>query len=93
MPRRPALLIGNTKFENSRSFPPLRTPVSDVLDFAAALKKYGDFEILDTLVGAGYETINLMNQEEKRRPFWPRQVSFNIPSRRVDAIHFLPNFC
>lgn len=58
MPRRLALLIGNTKFENSKSFPPLRTPVHDVQDFAAALQKYGDFEIFDTLINATNETIN-----------------------------------
>ncbi|MCB0214517.1 MAG: caspase family protein, partial [Anaerolineae bacterium] len=58
MPRRLALLIGNTKFENSKSFPPLRTPVHDVEDFAAALQKYGNFEIFDTLIDATCETIN-----------------------------------
>lgn len=58
MPRRLALLIGNTKFENSKSFPPLRTPVNDVQDFAAALKKYGDFEVFDMLIDATFETIS-----------------------------------
>jgi hypothetical protein len=58
MPRRLALLIGNTKFENSKNFPPLRTPVNDVQDFAAALQKYGDFEIFDTVIDATCETIN-----------------------------------
>lgn len=70
MPRRLALLIGNTKFENSKSFPPLRTPVNDVQDFAAALQKYGDFEIFDTLIDATCETINqqienLFNKAER----------------------------
>ncbi len=58
MSRRLALLIGNTKFEDSKSFRPLRTPVNDVQDFAVALQKYGAFEILDTLIDATFETIN-----------------------------------
>ncbi|MBE7550896.1 MAG: caspase family protein [Anaerolineales bacterium] len=70
MPRRLALLIGNTKFENSKSFPPLRTPINDVQDFAAALQKHGDFEIFDTLIDAKCETINqqienLFNKAER----------------------------
>src|SRR5262245_57921291 len=56
--RRLALLIGNTKFNNTEAFPNLRTPANDVQDFARVLQQYGGFKILDTLVDANFETIN-----------------------------------
>ena len=57
MARRLALLIGNTTFENTETFPNLHTPANNVQDFAAVLRQHGDFEILDELVDATSETI------------------------------------
>jgi len=58
MTRRLALLIGNSTFNNTDSFPNLRTPANDVGDFARVLQQYGGFEILDRLVDATFDAIN-----------------------------------
>jgi hypothetical protein len=50
MGRRLALLIGNTTFDDPKTFPILHTPANDVRDFARVLREYGSFEILNTLL-------------------------------------------
>jgi DNA-binding winged helix-turn-helix (wHTH) protein len=50
MGRRLALLIGNTTFDNPKTFPMLHTPANDIRDFARVLREYGSFEILNTLL-------------------------------------------
>ncbi len=55
--RRLALLIGNATFQHQNTFSPLRTPVNDAKDFANILRKYGDFEILNTLINANAASI------------------------------------
>jgi DNA-binding winged helix-turn-helix (wHTH) protein len=58
MGRRLALLIGNTIFDNPKTFPMLHTPANDVRDFARVLREYGSFEILNTLLDEISGTIN-----------------------------------
>jgi DNA-binding winged helix-turn-helix (wHTH) protein len=58
MGRRLALLIGNTIFDNPKTFPMLHTPANDIRDFARVLREYGSFEILNTLLDEISGTIN-----------------------------------
>jgi predicted MPP superfamily phosphohydrolase len=58
MAKRLAVLIGNTTFDNAEAFPNLRAPANDVQDLARVLRKYGSFEILDTLVDQPCQAIS-----------------------------------
>jgi uncharacterized caspase-like protein len=57
MARRLALLIGNSQFVDTETFPALRTPTFDAQDCASMLQKHGDFEIVGLLLDEDAQVI------------------------------------
>lgn len=57
MPKRLALFIGISNFEDSSTFAPLSTPANDASDLAATLKNFGEFQIMDILIDVSSDII------------------------------------
>lgn len=57
MSKRRALIIGNSRFDEVKTFPHLRTPANDVQTVADVLEQYGRFDVVTTHIDQDSETL------------------------------------